>query len=849
VNHQRAGTSRVRGWTRALGVPGLLLALVAVPTSANAALPGLPGTGGAADKPAETTQAAPPSEAIPAAMIPARAAAAEAAARTAVERARGRDGDASLDRAFTQLEANVEEFRGSAEMQRLDRLSLTRLEMLQRQWRFYAAELDALQRQMARRTAALSAGAAELKQMQGVWLETVAAGDRLPEPLRQRAAGVVTMLTEAERVQSGPLSAALDLQQRVSRETARVARGQRQVEDALAYADERLFYLDEPPLWARAAPAVGDDVVLRPLQREQAFVREYFAAHPQLVRGWIATSVLLLGLVMWLRRRSRDWLTSDNDLRDTARLLLRPWSAWLLLSLLAALFVFALAPSLFLEATLLALVLPLVRLLPGWLMKGSRWGLYVVAGLFVLERLRYLSGHGEAFRYSLLFVSTLGAIAMGWTAWRLRRGITTITGFWARTARAASAVGALLLSAAVVANVIGNVTLADLLTRATITAAFTAILLLAGAAVLRGVVALLLSTPLARRLRMVEHHGDVVMRYARRLVTFVAAASWLVVTLADFRLMQPVIDDVRAVLAAEARIGQVSLSLGSVLLFVVCVYAAYKFARLVRFVIDEELLSRVGWPRGVGSTVSTLTFYAVAGLGFLVALSAAGVEIGNLAIVAGALGVGIGFGLQTVVNNFVSGLILMFERPIQPGDIVEVSGITGTVKSIGLRATTIETFEGAEVIVPNGTLLQGNLTNWTLNDRNRRIEIPVGVAYGTDPNVVLGILRDVAARQPLLLRHPAPVALFTGFGESSLDFSLRFWTSAGDTWGTVRSAAMVEICDALAKAGIEIPFPQRDLHVRSIAPAATPARTPDTAAQPDAAVGATSALERASTRA
>jgi small-conductance mechanosensitive channel len=156
------------------------------------------------------------------------------------------------------------------------------------------------------------------------------------------------------------------------------------------------------------------------------------------------------------------------------------------------------------------------------------------------------------------------------------------------------------------------------------------------------------------------------------------------------------------------------------------------------------------------------------------------------------------------------------------------------VKAIGLRATTIETFEGAEVIVPNGTLLQGNLTNWTLNDRNRRIEIPVGVAYGTDPKVVLEILREVAGRQPLLLRHPPPIALFTGFGESSLDFSLRFWTSAGDTWGTVRSAALVEIHAELAKAGIEIPFPQRDLHVRSVvtdALRATAAGTAETARQ------------------
>jgi small-conductance mechanosensitive channel len=630
------------------------------------------------------------------------------------------------------------------------------------------------------------------------------------------------------------LSAALDLQQRVSREAARIERGLRQVENALDYADERLFYVDASPLWSRARTDSQGDFLLRPLQTEQAFVREYFAAHPQLVRAWLVLAAALLVLVLWLRRRSRDWLTADSDLRDTARLLLRPWSAWLLLALLAAMFVFALAPSLFIELALLALVVPLVRLLPGWLLAGSARGLYVIAALFVLERLRYLTGQGDASRYALLLVSLAGVVGLGWVAWRVRRHGTSLSAFWRGVVPPAAALGAVLLAAAVVSNVFGNVTLADLLTRATITATFTAVLLFAGSAVLRGVIALLLSTSFARRLRMVEHHGDVVMRHARRLVSLVATASWLVVTLADFRLLQPVTADLRAVLGAEARIGDVTLSLGSVLLFFVGVYVAYQFARLVRFVIEEELLSRAAWPRGVGSTVSTLSFYAVAAFGFLVALSAAGVEIGSFAIVAGALGVGIGFGLQTVVNNFVSGLILMFERPIQPGDIVEVSGITGTVKAIGLRATTIETFEGAEVIVPNGTLLQGNLTNWTLNDRNRRIEIPVGVAYGTDPKVVLEILREVAGRQPLLLRHPPPIALFTGFGESSLDFSLRFWTSAGDTWGTVRSAALVEIHAELAKAGIEIPFPQRDLHVRSVvtdALRATAAGTAETARQ------------------
>jgi small-conductance mechanosensitive channel len=821
LDHHRStvGSTRARARARLAAWLCAALSAAALAAPAHAAIPGLPGTAAAnSEAPAPDAAGADArlaAEPIAAGMIPARAAAAETAARAAIDRSRLRSEDAQLDLALTRLETSIEEFRARQEMQQLARLSLTRLEMLRRQWRFYSAELEDQQKALARRTGALSAVAAELKDMQSAWRATVETSEGLPEPLRARAADVLTLLARAEEAQTQPLAAAFALQQRLSRVQARTTRAQRQVDEAIATADRRLLTVDLPPLWSPEAYASSGGPVLRGLDLEQRFVLEYFAAHANLTRGWLALSLVLLGVVAWLRRRSREWLAEDNDLRDTARLLLRPWSAWLLLALLSGLFVLAAAPALFLEAVLLALVPPLVRLMPAWLMQGSRVGLYAIAALFVVERLRYLTGQGDAFRFALLAVSLAGAVTLGWIAWRVRAR-QAAPGSWFRAAGLAGAVGAVLLGGAVVSNAIGNVTLADLLTRATITATFTAVLLFAGAAVLRGVIALLLSTQLARRLRMVERHGDVVMRHARRAVAIVAASGWLLATLANFRLLRPLTADARAVLGASVEAGDISLSLGGALTFFVGVYLAWSAARLVRFAIDEELVARVQWPRGVGSSISTLSFYAVAAFGFLVVLSATGVEIGKLAIVVGALGVGIGFGLQTVVNNFVSGLILMFERPIQPGDIVEVSGITGTVRAIGLRATTIKTFEGAEVIVPNGTLLQGNLTNWTLNDKNRRIEIPVGVAYGTDPRRVLQILREVAERQPLLLQDPPPNALFTGFGESSLDFSLRFWTSAGDTWGAVRSAAMVEIHDELAKAGIEIPFPQRDLHVRSV---------------------------------
>jgi small-conductance mechanosensitive channel len=219
-----------------------------------------------------------------------------------------------------------------------------------------------------------------------------------------------------------------------------------------------------------------------------------------------------------------------------------------------------------------------------------------------------------------------------------------------------------------------------------------------------------------------------------------------------------------------------------------------------------------------------------------VALAAAGFEISQLAIVIGALGVGIGFGLQNVVNNFVSGLILMFERPIQPGDVVEVSGTSGKVREIGMRATTLTTFEGADVVVPNGMLLNEKLINWTLSDMDRRIDVNVGVAYGSDPRRVAELLLEVTKATPGVASQPEPNVLFTGFGASSLDFGIRAWTNEFGEWVGIRTELSMRVYEALRAAGIAIPFPQQDLHLRSVAPEAGAAlaggRSPETAREP-----------------
>ncbi|MFV2073739.1 MAG: mechanosensitive ion channel family protein [Thermoanaerobaculales bacterium] len=246
----------------------------------------------------------------------------------------------------------------------------------------------------------------------------------------------------------------------------------------------------------------------------------------------------------------------------------------------------------------------------------------------------------------------------------------------------------------------------------------------------------------------------------------------------------------------------------------IIVWLSFKISRLLRFVLDTDVMPHLDLPRGVSGAVDRLTHYVVIIIGLVIAAAAAGLDFGRITLTVGALGAGVGFGLQNIVNNFVSGLILLFERPIRVGDKVQVGQLMGRVTRIGMRASIVRTFQGAEVIVPNANLISTEVINWTLSDDRRRVEIPVGVAYGTDPARVIEVFVEVAAAHEEVLEAPPPKAIFTGFGASSLDFELRAWTRGN--FVAVSSDLRIGISRALAKEGIEIPFSQQDLHLRTV---------------------------------
>jgi small-conductance mechanosensitive channel len=291
---------------------------------------------------------------------------------------------------------------------------------------------------------------------------------------------------------------------------------------------------------------------------------------------------------------------------------------------------------------------------------------------------------------------------------------------------------------------------------------------------------------------------------------------WLYVFGRETRMLQPALDFISTVLSEHLTVGSWTISLSDILVFVLAVWLTLTVAQTVRALLRDDVLARVTLPRGVGDAVSSMAYYVLLALGFLFAIGAAGLDLSQLALVLGALSVGIGFGLQNVVNNFISGLILLFERPIQIGDTIEIEGLIGKVQSIGIRSSTVRTFSGSEVIVPNADLISGRVVNWTLSDRRRRVEVPVGVAYGSDPRQVVELLTRVAAQHPDALQDPPVATHFVGFGDSSLDFKVWVWTTNFDGWWQLRTDVFTAAYEALAEAGIAIPFPQRDLHLRSV---------------------------------
>lgn len=763
---------------------------------------------------------------IPAADITARADADEQRIQLAVQRAL-QDGELErLDVALARLSGSIGQLAQQSADRKLADLPVRRLESLHRHWQLYAREVADLRTRASRVARELSEDAAMLAQRRNEWRATAGDAHSAAPALRERIDELIEKIARAEEIVAKPLAEVLH-QGRVAGELAREVREEEStVLRLIEEKDRRLLAMDSPPLWQSAG---RDRIALEPfrdglrqsLAIERALARDHDAANMNLLRVLVAIAIALLPLLLWLRGRARRLMADGLVTPESVKPLARPWAAWLVLVALGAVVFDFKGPAVRQQLFMLLAWLPMLRLLPSRLLDAVGPWAYLSAGFYMLNMLASLPISNE-FLYRVLQL-VLDLVMLATVAMLLvaaRRGVPAGTPAHRQPVMVVLlGAAAVALALAAVSNVLGNVSLASTLASAVLDSSYLGLVMYAAVTI---VVALAQVLFIRHDAVAGVQGGRSWAQTAAQVGRALLAVAFVLILLQSFRIYRPLSDLASQALHHVFTLGTLSLSIGNIVAFVAAVLVAFWLARTIRQVLQQDVLPSMSLPRGVGNSISSLTYYFVVTFGLLAALGLLGFPVGQLAIVFGALGVGIGFGLQDVVKNFVAGLILMFERPIRPGDVVDIGGLLGSVSHIGIRATTVTTFDGADVVIPNGVLLADKLVNWTLSGTRRRVELEVNTRPDVPAERTTELLERVARELDGVSVSPAPEAIVMGLAGGLLQISLRAWTVEGTNWLVVRSNLAKNIRTALAEAGIELPRPQTEVHLGGAAARPSP---------------------------
>jgi small-conductance mechanosensitive channel len=625
-------------------------------------------------------------------------------------------------------------------------------------------------------------------------------------------------LKEKELVKE--INASLSLQTKLSEQNIDVGLTLGEIESLLKEIEREVFKQNAPRIW-KSFSTVQDSTGLQTQFTRiwESYLRtseEFLEINKDRIIQDFILFLFLLIIIYALRFFSKNIKQKDETVTLAIKLLERPISTSFLVFLLFAVLFYEDAPEIFFSILRILVVFPLLRILTHILKPMLRIPLFYFCGLVIAQQFMLSAGSGTPIERALLLtVTILTLIGLSWFI--LHKVPSKAFERVSNQSRVLllSKLLLILTGIALLANILGYIMLGVVIVNGLLNSTFGIILIATAALALNALLVVSLQTKPAQKFNVVRNQANKIKITTAKIIRAIVFVWSLFVIMKNFFIRDEIIGWLEEALGRVWEIGNLKLAIGNILLFFISIWLAVQIARFVRFILEGDVLPRLNLARGVPGAISSITTYAIIGFGIILATVTAGIDLSSFALLAGALGVGIGFGLQDLVKNFISGLILIFERPIQIGDAVQVEELSGRVKRIGIRSSIIKTWDGAEVIVPNGNLISNKLINWTMSDQLRRIDIKVGVAYGTDVNLVMETLLECAKQNESLLTSPAPYVLFNDFAESYLEFELRSWTSNYSDWVEIRSDIRVAIDKAFKEKKIVIPFPQRDLHLKS----------------------------------
>ncbi|HEY0793560.1 MAG TPA: mechanosensitive ion channel domain-containing protein [Chthoniobacterales bacterium] len=687
--------------------------------------------------------------------------------------------------------------------------SLESIEELQPAWDRLGERLGGWSRNLTRAGTQLDSHIKRLTELTKTWELTAAAAKtaNAPAGLLDQINATLSALHTAQAEIENRRSETLRLQAQVAEQQNRVNEALNSVHQAREGAQERLWVKDSAPLWARQ-PRPGISANLsQASQTTFSAQASTVAIYARKNVGQFFIHAALIGLsilaLRWARRAVRDWVKADQSLQRSAPVFEAPVAAAMALSLLFLPFIYPHAPRLLRAGFGSLALIPTVMLLRRLIEHRHFPILYASVAFNFIDQLRLvLATMPTLARWVFAFETVAGIAVAAFLVQNERRDgkIKRAPPF----IRIAARLITVLLLVALAANVLGYVSLAVLLGGAVLRSAYIAVLIYAGVRVLEGLSTLALEVRPLTYLHMVRHHRAVLRQRIVWVLHCFGFWAWFNVFLNLLQVQNPFYGTATAVLSAPLSFGSLQLTFGHVVAFVIAVWASFLVSRFLRFLLEQDVYERLRLPRGLPYALSTLLHYLVLLVGFFVALAALGLDFTKFTILAGAFSVGIGFGMQNVINNFVSGLILLFERPINVGDVIQVDANTGSVEKIGIRASVIRTMDGSEIIIPNGTLISGQVTNWTFSDRQRVIILQVNVAREANTTRAAELLTEAALAHPKVARQPAPLAYVVSLSAVALTVELRAWTEQYDEWMQIRSDLVIAVNQSLVRDGIAL---------------------------------------------
>ncbi len=723
---------------------------------------------------------------------------------------------AEIEASLPAYVESLETMLDSIDMERLDTFSIKHLTHLHEQATVYKNELETYKEMFDERVELHTKALERLKALEKIWVETLqyAVAENAPKAIEQRInATLVKIATMRDSIKKS-FDKVLTYQDMVVAENQKMRRLMERISETKDELVTRFFVRDSDPLfamieqddfhWGDYFRATGR--MIRELPG--AFYRFYTGDMDRLYIHLFLT-MLIAGLMIFLKyadRRGRLFVERDEKVRGSVIFVNMPIAATVILSILLVGAVFPERPTGVILANVTIAMTALISMMRKMVQGRHLYYIYVIMALYVVGLFQELViGFENETRLVWFIISVIVFMAV-FRLFQSRFYDTWVwLGRWKPVFRRLLPVILALLGISIVANLLGIYNLAHKLVLATLVSLILFIAFTVIAMVFGGLIVMMVRRRAKSSSILIESYADQIEKQLKFIVNSALMLYWFYLVLHSFGVMNLIVKWFEEFMALSWEIGNLHFSMSAIFNFFFILTVTVFLTRFIRIFLDLEVFSRYRFPRGVPTAVQMIIRYTIITIGTIVALHALGIELSDLSLLAGALGVGIGFGLRNIMANFISGIIMVFERPVQEGDVVQVEQTFGDVLKIGVRATTIKTYDGSEVIVPNADFVTKEVVNWTLSSKHRRIKMAYKVAFGNDPKQVIDIIRGVIVSHPDVKDEPAPKVLFEGYGDYFLEFTVYFWVD--DRLLDIKSETAIAIYDALIDAGIKMPIP------------------------------------------